>query len=264
MNPVISILTPAYRAMPFLERAVASTAPYVASGVVEHIVMDGGSTDGTVEFLEGTSTIWRSAPDKGQSDALNTALSLSSADWIGWLNADEYYLDGVLDRIIELLRTTTADVIYGDYIEITPDQTELRLVTQHSLSKPVLERFGLAIPSCTTFIRKKSIVDVGGWNENSKTVMDWELWLGILYSGGVFHYTGKPHAAFTRHEEQASTRLSELVAREHGELNEKFGISDSRSGYIKAKLMRITFKIGNGSYLRSALFKVRLRMSGTS
>ena len=72
-DPLVSVLTPTFRGGRFLPLALRSTEAAVATGQVEHIVVDGGSDDGTVELLERSQAVWRSAPDRGQSDALNTA-----------------------------------------------------------------------------------------------------------------------------------------------------------------------------------------------
>src|SRR5215212_4667074 len=89
----LSVLTPTFRSGRFLANNLAS----VRGSGAQHVVMDGGSDDGSVELLDAASdVVWRSEPDDGQSDALNKALVEATGDWIGWLNADEFYLPGVL------------------------------------------------------------------------------------------------------------------------------------------------------------------------
>ncbi len=101
----ISVLTPTYQSGRFLPNALAS----VARSHVQHVVMDGGSSDDTVALLQAAPSVtWRSEPDRGQSHALNKALELADGEWIGWLNADEFYLPGVLEFVRNRLSRGTS------------------------------------------------------------------------------------------------------------------------------------------------------------
>jgi len=83
----LSVLTPTFRSGVFLPNNLAS----VRGTGAQHVVMDGGSDDGTVALLEAADdVVWRSEPDTGQSDALNKAMAAADGNWLGWLNADEF------------------------------------------------------------------------------------------------------------------------------------------------------------------------------
>lgn len=259
-TPLLSVLTPTFRGGRFLPLALQSTEAAVAAGDVEHIVMDGGSDDGTVDLLERSHAVWRSAPDRGQSDALNTALSMARGRWIGWINCDEYYLAGALASLVAMIeqidaRSEQVDLVYGDYIEVTPQDRILRLVAQHSLDAGVLRRFGLALPSSTVVMRRSLVEQVGGWNIENRTMMDWELWLSLLDAGARFRYTGRAHTAFTRHDEQASARLAAIVEAERNRLDGQFGIRAGRLRDSATRARRIARKVANGSYRREAEFR---------
>ncbi|MEH3154981.1 MAG: glycosyltransferase [Gordonia paraffinivorans] len=259
-EPVLSVLTPTFRGGRFLPLALQSTQAAVAAGDVEHIVVDGGSEDGTVELLERSHAVWHSAPDRGQSDALNTALSMSRGRWVGWINCDEYYLSGALDSLVRTVRRIDArsepvDLVYGDYIEVTPDDQILRLVAQHSPDVGVLRRFGLALPSSTVVMRRSLVEQVGGWNVENRTMMDWELWLSLLEAGARFRYSGRAHTAFTRHDDQASARLAAIVEAEHQRLGAQFGIRAGRMRDAATRARRVTRKAANGSYRREVAFR---------
>lgn len=262
MTPLLSILTPTFQGMPFLENALRSTHAATRSGVIEHIVSDGGSTDGSTELLSASHTRWQSRSDSGQSEALNTAFADSSGSWIGWLNCDEFYLDGVLDRIVDLIRRDDCDLVFGDYIEVQPDTSALRLVTQHAVRPTVLDHFGLSLPSCTAFFRRDFVEANGGFDQASKTMMDWDLWLHIQRQGGRFRYTGRAHAGFTRRDEQASTRYAALVVEENARLDVRYGIRSTDVTRGLARGERLVAKAANGSYLRQARFARRLRSEG--
>lgn len=106
-EPVLSIVTPVFNGRAYVERCVENVASQQVSRL-EHIVVDGASTDGTIELLEGLSRDWGhlrvlSEPDRGQSDALNKGIKLARSRTIGILNVDDYYEPGVLPRVTSLL-----------------------------------------------------------------------------------------------------------------------------------------------------------------
>ena len=93
-GPLVSILTPSFNQAAWLGDNLRSVACQTYPDI-EHVVMDGGSTDGSVDILRaaGDSIVWRSEPDRGQSDAINKAFSLSHGEIIGWINSDDAYFD---------------------------------------------------------------------------------------------------------------------------------------------------------------------------
>ena len=93
--PKISIVTPSYNSAKFIEDCIQSVLKQNYPNF-EHIVIDGGSTDGTVEILKQYPHLkWISEPDEGQSDALNKGFKMAEGDILGWLNADDVYLKNV-------------------------------------------------------------------------------------------------------------------------------------------------------------------------
>lgn len=203
--PVISILTPTYEARDFLTFAVRSVHDQQLAEV-EHVVADGASTDGTPEYLEsvGHDIEWLSRPDRGQSDALNRALARARGEWIGWLNADEFYLPGSLARALQEIDGTDADVIYGDFIEVYRDGRFKRLVPEHRFDLRVL-RARCFIGSCTVFIRR-SVLSGAPWHVGYRLTMDWDLFLRLAQDGAEFKYVRWPVAGFTRHPGQVTAR----------------------------------------------------------
>lgn len=196
--PLISIVTPSLNQGEYLPDAFASVRNQHYPRV-EHIVMDGGSNDGTVDFLKTqVSLSWISEPDDGQSDAVNKGFTRASGDIIGWLNADDYFEPGTLFRVASFLSAHPAiDIVYGDcyYLYENAAGRELRLVRGREFDLDALLNQGCYIPQPATFVRR-SVFDVGGLNLNLRYAMDYDWWLRLARAGKRFGYLPLPLATF--------------------------------------------------------------------
>lgn len=97
-----------------------------------HIVVDGASTDNSIDVLRKHSAVlWKSEPDKGQSDAFNKGVAASLGDWILWLNADDELPPGAVTRFLETLeKNPAADVVYG-HVQFIDEQSRLVKTCYH-------------------------------------------------------------------------------------------------------------------------------------
>jgi hypothetical protein len=224
---------------------------------IEHIVMDGASTDETVEILESLSNDsrlrWFSEPDEGQSDALNKAFAKSTGDWIGWLNADEFYLPDTLARVVDCIeKDPTADVIYGDFTEVDADGRMQRLVAEHNVSERTLQSLCF-IASCTTFIRRDAM-PARLWDIQACSMMDWDLFLEMHRAGREFVHLKHPLAAFRVHADQVTAssvaQSPEELALIGGRHGIPIGPSAARSARVVGRSAHIARKLVEGGYLR--------------
>ncbi len=104
----LSIITPTFNSIRFIESCILHVISQNCSNI-EHIIVDGGSTDGTVEIITQYAKNyphirWISEPDNGQCDAMNKGIAMAQADYIGFLNVDDGYMPFTLHRIIELIQ----------------------------------------------------------------------------------------------------------------------------------------------------------------
>ena len=188
--PTISIITPCFNAAAFLERALKSVADqnYPA---IEHIVIDGGSTDGTVEILERWPNIrWVSEPDEGLSDAVNKGVAMATGDIIGWLNADDWYLPGALRAIAgAAIAQPEAEWFTGRCPIVDNEGDEIRkpvtayknlLLRLYSLPLYLTQNF-ISCPA--TFIRRDAWLAVGDLDLNYRYSMDYDLFLRLARRG---------------------------------------------------------------------------------
>lgn len=186
--PLVSVVTPSYNAMPFIKDTIESIRSQDYPKI-EHIVIDGGSNDGTVEILKGCPQLrWISEPDRGQSDALNKGFRLAQGEVIGWLNADDTYRPGAISHAIEYFQAhPDVDLVYTDIQVIDENDQPVRFVKAAPFSLEMLLQRNI-INQPTVFMRRQVLDTLGGVDNNIQFyVMDRELWLraGMLFN---LHY----------------------------------------------------------------------------
>lgn len=194
----VSIITPSYNQEEFLQDTLSSVKSQIHQNI-EHIVFDGGSTDGTVSALKRFKTeteddpcydlTWTSEPDDGQSHAINKGFERASGEIVGWLNSDDvyFYRDTVERMVEEFEARPDADVLYGDHVEIGRDG-ELRRVRRALDWDYERLRRSYSIPQPATFFRNYVVAD-RGLDTDLDYSMDLEYW---LYLGRRYRFEHVP------------------------------------------------------------------------
>ena len=178
----LSIVTPSFNQAQFIEETLQSVRSQKSSGL-EHIVIDGASTDGTVEILKRYASTpgwehlrWISEPDHGQSDAINKGFRMATGEIIGWLNSDDVYQADSFARVSKAFaESPLVDFIYGDYLII--DETGKTLVSKKEID------FDWEIMLCglnyiaqpNVFFRSRVFEKLGYLNDSLHYVMDYEF-----------------------------------------------------------------------------------------
>lgn len=179
-EPLVSVLTPSYNQARWLGDTLQSVARQTYPRI-EHIVMDGGSTDGTVALLTEADppVVWKSEADTGQSDALNKALAASTGEIIGWINSDDafYSVDAVEAVVQCFTRHPDVDVVYGHAALVNADGRILQMLWAPPF-RPGLLRLYNFIVQPAAFIRR-SALGATLVDETFHYAMDYELWLRL-------------------------------------------------------------------------------------
>ena len=155
-------------------------------------VMDGGSTDGFKDVIQQYSGIinyLRSAPDEGQAAAIKEGLNIISGDIITWLNADDYYFPGALEKVADyFVKHPEVDVVYGDAIHINRDGFFLSYFPpiQEFNASDLTRTCFICQPAC--FVRRCAYEKVGGIDSSLHFTMDWDLWCRLASFSAKFHY----------------------------------------------------------------------------
>jgi glycosyltransferase involved in cell wall biosynthesis len=143
----ISVLTPSYNSGAWIERAIQSVLHQDYDNI-EHIVVDGGSSDNTLDILKRYDHLkWMSEKDQGQSDGMNKAFQMSTGDIIVYLNADDYFNPNVFQTVIDYFtQDKYLNILVGNLYMTSPEKTDIRLVNSEYRFKKILLDFKYGFP----------------------------------------------------------------------------------------------------------------------
>ena len=191
---------------------------------VEFIFVDGGSTDGTMEIVEryrGLFSIIVSEKDKGQSDAFNKGYNWAKGKYITWLNSDDVFCKGSLKKIVDVLRSDSANWYTANSVYIDANSKIIRCCKSGEFERFAL-RFGiLNVFGPSTIIRKNLFVTAGRFREDFHFCMDTEYWWRLVKLGYEYqripvyfwalrlHDTAKTASAITGEFDERPLRMQE-------------------------------------------------------
>ncbi len=175
----ISIVTPSFNQGDFLEETILSVLNQNYPNL-EYIIIDGGSTDNSVEIIkkyEKHLKYWVSEKDSGQSEAINKGIKQATGDIINWLNSDDLFMPSTLFKIHEFFLNASSDigVIHGGTL-LFNNKGDLNF--DYGYKDPTIERFlsGMSFSQPSAFIRKIYIDKIGALNENAHYGMDYDVY----------------------------------------------------------------------------------------
>jgi glycosyltransferase involved in cell wall biosynthesis len=182
----ISIVTPSFNGVRFLPATARSILSQSGNFDLEWLIIDGGSTDGTLDFLKSLAdprVRWISEPDRGQSDAINKGLAMAGGDVVAWLNTDDAYLPGALDAVARAFESPGVKWLVGRY-EVVDESDRVirpwvvrykeRALRRYAYRALLRENF---ISQPAVFWRRDFGQQVGPLDESLHWTMDYDLWL---------------------------------------------------------------------------------------
>jgi glycosyltransferase involved in cell wall biosynthesis len=213
----LSVITPSLNQAPYLEECLASvqtSALAAAPHEVEHLVIDGGSNDGSAALLSKHPAIrWVSEPDRGQSHAINKGLAMATGEILAYLCADDLYEPNALRRVLEVFASDeTIDVVYGDFYFLEGGSGRKRRKSAAGFAPHELRRRNrLGQPA--VWWRRRVYEKFGGFDESLHYCMDHEYWLR-LGSQVRWHYLPEALAVSRLHADAKTSRQLPAMWRE--------------------------------------------------
>jgi glycosyltransferase involved in cell wall biosynthesis len=212
-KPLISIVTPSLNQGRFIEETIRSVIDQDYPKF-EHIVIDGCSTDNTIEILKRyPHLVWISERDHGQADAVNKGLAKAQGDIIGWINSDDTFLPDAFEVIAGKFQADAqCSVVFGDHHAV--DENGSIIYSTKGFVGSYREmiqwwKYTYAIHQPTVFIRKEVLNSIGSLDETYHFAMDYEWWLRISQRY-VFYHIPQYIATYRMHKEGKTFEQLEL------------------------------------------------------
>ena len=239
--PKVTIITPSYNQAAYLPETLESVAAQKGV-VVEHIVLDGGSTDETPDILRqwgGKLAHWRSAPDDGQTAALAEGFAMATGEVMGWLNSDDcLWDDGVLAAVAEAFaRHPEAVMVTGDTVLTDPDGVPVMIDMVLAPSTRQM-RHTMAVPQQSTFFRREAYLAAGGMDTRFTYCMDYDLFERISRQGKIVRIP-RVIATFRLHPSAKTATWRDVFRRDLHACQHRHGSGALHEAAIKLVTMEI-------------------------
>lgn len=188
----ISIITVVYNNKETIKDAIDSVLSQTYKNI-EYIIIDGASTDGTIEIIESYGdkiTTFISEPDRGLYDAMNKGLALATGDVVGILNSDDFYMDEcVIEKIMKIFTSQDIQSVFADLVYVKPDNLQ-KVVRHYDSSHFTPSKFAYGwMPAHPTFFVKREVYQKYGlFKTDYKIAADYELLVRFLGRYGVSYF----------------------------------------------------------------------------
>lgn len=223
--PKVSIITPSYNQGQFLEETIRSV---LLQGYpnLEYIIMDGGSTDNSVEIIkkyEPWLTCWVSEKDNGQADAIYRGFEKATGDIIAWINSDDFYLPGSIACVVRTLQDNPgSSLVVGSSYHLLQDGGYIRKYYGFSQNFESLLFHGMHFCQPACFWKRSSFFALGGFNRDLKFCFDYEMFLRFRKEA-PFAWTLHPTAVFRWHETSKSSTIADVALKESMLIKNSYG-----------------------------------------
>lgn len=187
--PLVSIITPSYNQAAYLEQTIQSVLNQ-ADVQLEYLVIDGASTDGSLEIIQRYASRlagWASEPDSGQAEAINKGFARATGKYIAWLNSDDLYLPGAISKAVTLLEAhPQLGMVFGNAVSIDSQGSTLNQLIFGDWGLEELLGFRI-ICQPAVFMRRSTLEQAGYLDPSYHFMLDHQLWLRMARLAPIQH-----------------------------------------------------------------------------
>lgn len=222
-SPIISIITPSFNQGQFIEETITSILDQNYPNL-EYIIIDGGSTDNTVEIIKKYVKylkFWVSEKDGGQANAINKGLKHCTGEIFNWINSDDYLELGALSKIANAFEDKTVQMVAGKVRNFSTPSEEL-IQNQHLSSEGLMRwKKGVQFVQPGVWMRRDLVEKCGGIDEQFHYAFDWDLYIRYLYLFPNVKEIQDLLVHFRLHENSKTESASDNFQQEEREIIEK-------------------------------------------
>lgn len=261
-NPLVSVITPSWNSAKYIEKTILSVINQSYKNI-EYIIIDGGSTDGTLEIINAYKP-WISKlisePDKGMYEAINKGLRQANGEIVAYLNSDDQYCQNAIESIVSIFKEKKEfELIYGDltFVDKNGDYLFKQKYPDFNLDRLIRSNFCM-IGQPAAFWRNNLHGKIGYFDESYKLVADYDFFIRAALCVKIMH-TSQALAIFRLHSGSLTLTNKEIGRREVMNVQNKY-LANARGAYSKIlkAVYSLQFKILN---ISTILKKIGLRGS---
>ena len=239
--PLVSIVTPSFNQAQYLEETIKSVLA-LDYPRIEYIVVDGGSTDGSVEIIheyQDKLSWWISEPDEGQTGAINKGFDHASGEIYAWINSDDTYFPHAVSEAVEYLtENPEVGMVYGDANFINSQGKFIGQFNAKQTDYKRLRRGGVYIPQQAAFWRGSLWKQVAPLDPSFYFAMDYDLWLRLARISEIV-YTPRLWANFRLHDDAKTIHADDQCWPEMIRIHKRDGGGWLSSIYARYYLRRL-------------------------
>ncbi|GAB4293386.1 MAG: hypothetical protein Kow0098_14210 [Ignavibacteriaceae bacterium] len=223
---LVSVIVPSFNSVSFIHDTLSSLIKQTYQNI-EIIVIDGGSTDGTIDIIKQFNdniAYWISEKDSGQSNAINKGFKICKGEIAGWLCSDDILYPDSIEKVVNAFnKNEEIGIVYGDVDKIDEKGEIFRRIKFSELTTDYLLNIRQAVPQQGSFYRTNLLQKVGYLDESLHQVMDFDLFIKLLNcSKGV--YLNEPLGQFRMHKTNKSTVQGDIRSALEGyKVRKKYG-----------------------------------------
>lgn len=256
----ISVVVPSYNQVAYLEQCLTSLVMQNCPNL-EIVVMDGGSTDGSVAIIkqyEKHLHYWQSQPDGGQTQAITDGFQHTSGDYLTWLNSDDILLpESIKFHHRTILNSPEADVFYGNHVVIDSNDAVVERYRHPTYFRRLAWLTSPYIAQPGTVFTRRIWEQVGGADVEMHCAFDYDLWYRFMLAEAQFVHVGGFVSGFRRHPETKGATWLQKYAEEHAIIRQRY---QYKMGNVftrrLARYLLVLMQFFSGAYIETLSFRI--------